>query len=393
LISPDHNIEDLSAVTKLRMVLILGGLAMTGAGLAIGRFRLLSELLDRRIILFAGVLGAAFLSATPYALLDAKTFLTDFLFEMYHLQAGHGLDLGRGFFHHAAFTLPQGLGWALFGAFLVGIPVLAFQSPKDAAVLLAFPLVYYLSTGKGLTVFARYMLPVVPFACLTAAYLITSLGRGLARWLGGRLRPGLVVLLLAALVVLQPALDISRFDLFLARRDNRLVALDWLEENLAPGASVFQVGSAEWCDIQLLRLPYYYDEVIPIYVERGARGYLRILKAELESLKLRPVWADPRFRFVEESKTFSFDPGRPGELPDYIIDLDYPLVLYHGKPRAVTDLLKESYTMVRSFVALDPSAKGNRFDQMDAFYLPLAGFKGLERPGPNIFIYRKNSAL
>lgn len=389
MISPDHHIENHSAVTELRLALILGGLILTATGLAIGRFRLLAELLDRRIILFGAALGAAFLAATPYALLDCRTFLTDFLFEMYHLRVGHGLDLGRGFFHHAVFTLPLGLGWAPFGAFLAGLPVLAVRSPKTAAILLSFPLAYYLSTGQGLTVFVRYMLPVVPFACLSAAYLVSGLGRSLARRLGGRIREGAVIALPALLILLQPACDIARFDLLLARTDNRLLALDWLEKNLEKGATVFQVGAVEWCDIQLLRLPHYYDQVIPIYLARGGQGYLSILGRELESLKSRTVWADPGFRSLEGGAGFSFGPGRERGLPDYIIDLEYPLVLYHHKPQAVADLLKESYTPIKRFRALDPDARGNRFDQMDAFYLPFSGFKGVHRPGPNITIHRR----
>jgi hypothetical protein len=31
------------------------------------------------------------------------------------------------------------------------------------------------------------------------------------------------------------------------------------------------------------------------------------------------------------------------------------------------------------------------YDQQDAFYLPFDGFKGVERPGANFYIYRKGA--
>ena len=30
------------------------------------------------------------------------------------------------------------------------------------------------------------------------------------------------------------------------------------------------------------------------------------------------------------------------------------------------------------------------YDMQDAFFIPFAGFRGVERPGPNFLIYRKN---
>jgi len=46
------------------------------------------------------------------------------------------------------------------------------QRIGQAAVVLAFPLIYYAVIGSGQTVFARYVLPLVPFLCLLAAVTV-----------------------------------------------------------------------------------------------------------------------------------------------------------------------------------------------------------------------------
>ena len=54
--------------------------------------------------------------------------------------------------------------------------------PRAAVFVLAFPIPYYLVLGSGLTVFVRYMIPIVPFLCLTAAVAVErfadTIGRG-----------------------------------------------------------------------------------------------------------------------------------------------------------------------------------------------------------------------
>jgi hypothetical protein len=46
---------------------------------------------------------------------------------------------------------------------------------------------------------------------------------------------------------------------------------------------------------------------------------------------------------------------------------------------------------VQTFVAL--SLDGDHvFDPQDAFFVPLAGFEGVERPGPNFAVYKHAGA-
>jgi hypothetical protein len=59
--------------------------------------------------------------------------------------------------------------------------LLAATSWKKAVMILTFPVLYYITVGRGFTVFVRYITPVVPFLCMTAALVVVSIVRGLAR--------------------------------------------------------------------------------------------------------------------------------------------------------------------------------------------------------------------
>jgi hypothetical protein len=48
-----------------------------------------------------------------------------------------------------------------------------------------------------------------------------------------------------------------------------------------------------------------------------------------------------------------------------------------------------SYRLSASFHAIDMGRDQHWFDMQDGFFIPLAGFAGVERPGPNICIYQR----
>src|SRR5262249_52508589 len=129
----------------------------------------------------AGILvGAAllaFICGTPYAILDAPHFLEGLRFDFNHLNEGHGILLGRGWSYHLTFSLWYGLGAPLLLAGLAGAVLLTATSRKNAVVILTFPVLYYATVGRGYTVFVRYITPVVPFLCVTAALAVVWMVR------------------------------------------------------------------------------------------------------------------------------------------------------------------------------------------------------------------------
>jgi hypothetical protein len=88
-------------------------------------------------------------------------------------------------------------------------------------------------------------------------------------------------------------------------------------------------------------------------------------------------WGGARFKRNGEPTT---------DLPGFILVPRSPLVAYSGAPEDLAALLAARYAPTRSFVfnVWDPRQV---FDQQDAFYLPLGGLQGVERPGPNFQLY------
>ena len=339
-----------AASTKYNAVLLLApaavavGLLWQGEA-ATGRL----ERMMRRLGAWGFAIGIGFLLGTPYAVLEPARFWQDASSETMHLRAGHTVLLAIGWTHHLAVTLWYGLTWPLLLCALAGSVWMVVRAPRRAALLLAFPVVYYLIAGGGYTVFARYMIPVVPFLCVAAGYCASSLARvATVRRGHTALATGLVV----AAVAFPSAVKAWRLDRLLSRADSRVLAADWIMEHAAPHASIYISGS-------------HYGRPD---IRRRQQG--------------------PEYAFVELADSgFQTQSGAKVELPDWIVVQESPLVAYSSVPEPVKDLLPR-YRLVQTFRAVDLRAP-HVYDQQDAFFVPLAGFAGVGRPGPNFFIYQR----
>jgi 4-amino-4-deoxy-L-arabinose transferase-like glycosyltransferase len=306
----------------------------------------------RPSLVYGAALLAGFVVATPYAVLDARTFAVDLLFNFTHLSAGHGVDLGRGWTSHLLRSLPFGLGPATFAAALVGFVPLARRHPREAFVIGSFVLALYASLGNGRTVFFRYVLPMVPVLCLSAA---VGLDAG-ARWLAARSAIGrrTALALLLASTVGVGLVNSVWFDVLLTRTDSRVLAARWLQLRVQPGDAIYDEGG----DFARLDLG-------------GAAPY----------------------------RAWTFDPslgsfGHPeGQLPDWLVLHSSPLPAYTRTDPRVMGMAFGHYELVHTVRATRSGSRRAVYDQQDAFFLPLWGFWTVERPGPTVRIYRRTRPL
>ena len=195
------------------------------------------------LIFFTAAAVAGFVLGTPYRILDAPAFLADFRYDLTHLSEPHGLDVGPGWYAHLTRSLPYGCGVAAtYTAAIAGMGIALRRAPRQALVLVAFVLAFLGVLGTGRTVFFRYVMPLVPLACVFAGITAAGLGEVFSRRRGAVAGAGLPTLI-AVLVIGAPSLVSSAWmDVLLARTDSRIVAGQWLRGQLRPEHSVYDAG-------------------------------------------------------------------------------------------------------------------------------------------------------
>jgi 4-amino-4-deoxy-L-arabinose transferase-like glycosyltransferase len=295
---------------------------------------------------FGGMLLVGFIATTPYAVLDYSAFVNGFRFTFAHLAAGQNVILGRGWMYHATHSLPFGMGIIAFPAAIVGAFIAARDYRRHVVVLASFAVLLYLSIGSGYLVFHRYVLPLLPTACLFAAIAVR---RG-AMWLSRRANAGYPALLglLAALTLVPGLVNSVWLDILLARADSRVVAAQWLERRIAPFDMVYDAGG-------------------------------RYVALDLSSVTIR--------RLTFDDASGSFKPVGQGS-PAWLILYESPLSAYTATPAAVERLAGRDYVLAHT-VPGTRRASAAVYDRQDLFFLPVWGLWAVDRPGPTVHIYRK----
>lgn len=307
----------------------------------------------KRALLMMAIFGATFalgfFGSSPYILVEWQRFVRDVAAQTTTLAQGHGLRLSRGWWHHASITLPAALGWPLYLAGVGGALLLLLTRLRQAAVVLAFPLAYYVVSGSGYRVFARDMIPIIPFLCITAAWLTVAAVRAVIAPTRSTARSWATALVAFALVALS-ARNVVLLDRLLTRADNRVVVAKALPALIPAGSLVYHSGETYG------RVPFY-----------------------LSDPPLNVVLCD----YDDATSQFTSD----GRLPTWIILQRSPLVLYSRVPQGVERLVHERYELVRSFQTTATN-KTRVYDQQDALFLPLADLSDIDRIGPSFEIYR-----
>jgi 4-amino-4-deoxy-L-arabinose transferase-like glycosyltransferase len=299
----------------------------------------------------AFVLASAigFLVATPYALLDYRSFADGVAFDVAHLSGGHGIDLGVGWIYHLRRSLPVGLSVLIFLAAILGAVSLARRHGRAALVVGAFCGAFYAAIASGYTVFFRYVLPLVPLLCLSAAVAVRDAGEWLTR--RTRFSGGATVALITAAIGFPALVSSTWFDVLLARTDTRVVAGRWLAANVTPQESLYDAG--------------------------GVYAQASIVGANMHLWKIET--------FDEGASSFR---GAGGRIPDWLVFAQSPLIYTTVAP-GLQRLANEQYELVNRVSATREGAKDAIYDPQDAFFLPVTGFSAILRPGPTLLIYRR----
>ena len=295
---------------------------------------------------FASVVAVTFVLVDPYSVIDHEAFTRSLGAISTHLAAGHGPDVGRGWWVHLSSSLRHGVGLPMLVCGIIGLVWQSIRTPRAGIALAIFPLASYVAVGGGLTAFSRYAIPLVPFVCLGAAVTVIAVARAISdriarpQWATG------LACLAAMAVVFPSAISVWQFDRLLAVEDSRVTAANWITAHYPDGAIV---GETER---RFNRLSFHDGDAT-----HPSRYQTIVLTAEE---------MDPDVIAVAES------PLHPDGLP----------------PAVTGERLSHYQKVFESSVAERP---GSIYDWQDEFYIPLAGIDNLERPGPRITLYIRSA--
>ncbi len=188
-----------------------------------------------------GTFAAAFLIGSPYTVLDLPAFLNGFA-NLVGSYLPRTPDMESDWVIYLK-HLRLAMGWPGLVMTLAGLGVAAVSAVRGPGRLrwglsVLFPMAFMASiAGRGL-IFARYMLPVVPFVCVLAAIGVVSSVSLLRRFEMSRFVWGALVMLLASAVVVPPAVTAINFDRTMAKRSTAALAYEWIVEHVPRGSSL-----------------------------------------------------------------------------------------------------------------------------------------------------------
>jgi hypothetical protein len=321
-----------------------------------------AALFDDGILYFGVAFGLAFGIGVPFVIVDRAPFFAAMRELAHALTVGDvRLEPTNGWLHHLTLSLRYGIGLPLLAAGVAGAVALLWLEPRVGLLLLSFPIVYYAVAGSLRLLFFRYALPVVPFLCVTAAYLVCRVCAWFSWRAPGRLEHRTLYFrtataVVAVAMVWSSAVRIWAFDRVMREADSRVIVARWFYENVPAGSSVLQSGSR-------YGLVQFWDRRFR-YHEWRWDGFRRVFLLDGKPLStLKP--------------------------PDWIIVQDSPLP--SSTQEVVTELLQQHYVPMATFKAFSPS-DDLVYDQQDAFFVPFAGLEHVVRPGPNFSVYKNDDA-
>jgi len=189
-----------------------------------------------RLALFGAVALATLIVASPYLLLDYQTVLQNLAGEA---RPAHPGQSGQGFLDnlgwYAANPLLHSLGAAGLALAAAGTILLAWRRPRVAiAILPGIAACAAILCFQALR-WDRWVVPLLPFLAIAAAYALRLLSNLIRRRSGRRLRWLEPV---AALLLGVPMLQATLADTHARLHDTRQIASDWLRAHAPPGSSV-----------------------------------------------------------------------------------------------------------------------------------------------------------
>jgi hypothetical protein len=185
---------------------------------------------------------------------------------------------------------------------------------------------------------------------------------------------GLLGFIVVAAAIADPAARSFAIIDRLGREDTRHEAGRWLRTNLEPGSRL------------LLQMPLAYtNPVLPPPADVIVMGWSLPVASAL-ARRARGGALSYRVEYYGRTR----DPERLLRDGGWIVTFDHPYLAWGGTSPRVVALARERGEPVARFVGIVADGVP-LYDPVDANFLPLRGFEAIERPGPNITVWRLRS--
>ena len=253
---------------------------------------------------------------------------------------------------------------------VIGVAYAAWRRDPADVIILTFLLVYFVLIGAGRSVFLRYADPMIPPLLLLGGRALAALVHLTARGKTRRLA------LAAALVLITvaPLVHDVRYDLLIQQTDTRTLAFDWLAQHMSPAgraAVPYMAGPAH--DQAMIDSGEHSHGATDPYVAA-------FLDSRLETrYTIRELTRD-------DLQLTSLDSFRKEGIAYVVVGYETP-----GTGCATLSPLERTLRAEGPPLASFSPTNGcpdSVFDPIDTYYVPLAGYEGWVRPGPQIRIYR-----
>ena len=255
---------------------------------------------------------------------------------------------------------------------LCGLALSVYMDRKTGIIMAVFTVTYFsaICLSGSLLFYPRYVLPLVPFLLIGFAYCYRWIveNEKIARLL--RQRTSWVCLALIGLMIVPSVVRSIEDDIEFNKSHTRIIAKEWVEENVAPGSRILAEGnpSSAYPKVPLQRLPENLLAVAEEIMEEkpGKAEYLRRLSQIQEGVAFEVTMVWSRFELYESLEYYQ-DLGI-----EYIIlnpikhDRRFDAKRQHGDALresrfALYDQIKEqeNVELVISFDAEELDAKGH----------------------------------
>lgn len=317
---------------------------------------------------------------------------------------------------YPAVVFPGGFGWPGWILCLAGLAFYARR--REVSPLTFYVLLFYLAVlGPLSRAFLRYGSPLVPALAAVGGIAVAALVVRLPE----KAPRALVVCGLALLVLAPPAFHLLAFDRLLARADTRDLARDWLVERgpdqvvvtrgvyahvQAIDATLSAICRSDlpadlWRPTPILSAAPVSVPPAPVEPEsafmtrwRGSGIFDRPVRAGLGEAGWEQIGflGTVRYLFWEKDQRWGLRDLRAPGAPDYLVEARGPsaigaLVGGRSDPADASDLADpQCWAPAAHFSPGDLDAA--RWDTHDAFLVPFTRLAAVERPGPEISIYR-----